>query len=188
MLYKWAPSSENVSLRVCDQLRFKPACSASEASYRLDISDLETRNIILSKERTTKALIRLRGCAGWSVPLLFAYDDTFLHDLAQMSHSKTKTTKWPVRPAKTQISLGIHPVWSVFAMPAWVAKEPRFLHGNSKDWSDYAQADLSLRWVHKSFCWLCHAATQMSQLTGKRTVASHDSWSLKHTCAGPEWS
>ena len=25
------------------------------------------------------------------------------------------TNKWPVHPAKTQISLGIHPVWSVFA-------------------------------------------------------------------------
>ena len=28
----------------------------------------------------------------------------------------TKPTKWPVRPAKTQISLSIHPVWSVFAV------------------------------------------------------------------------
>ena len=27
-----APSSENVSSRVCDQLRFKPACSATETS------------------------------------------------------------------------------------------------------------------------------------------------------------
>ena len=29
-----------------------------------------------------------------------------------MSHSTTKPTKWPVRPAKTQIGLGIRPVWS----------------------------------------------------------------------------
>ena len=28
--------------------------------------------MILSKTRKTKALIRLRGCAGWSAPLLFA--------------------------------------------------------------------------------------------------------------------
>ena len=33
-----------------------------------------SKDIILSKQRTTKALIRLRGCAGWSAPLLFAYD------------------------------------------------------------------------------------------------------------------
>ena len=31
--------------------------------------------------------------------------------LPQMSRS-TRQIKWPVRPAKTQISLGIHPVWS----------------------------------------------------------------------------
>ena len=29
---------------------------------------------MLSKQRTIKALIRLRGCAGWYAPLLFAYD------------------------------------------------------------------------------------------------------------------
>ena len=28
----WALSSENVSTGVCDQLRFKPACSATETS------------------------------------------------------------------------------------------------------------------------------------------------------------
>ena len=25
----------------------------------------------------------------------------------------------------------------------------------SSDWAD-AQADLSLRWAHRSFCWFCH--------------------------------
>ena len=40
----------------------------------LEILVTEIRDITLSRQRTTKALIRLRGCAGWSVPLLFAYD------------------------------------------------------------------------------------------------------------------
>ena len=40
---------------------------------RLEILAKETRDITLSRQRTTKALIRLRGCAGWSAPLLFAY-------------------------------------------------------------------------------------------------------------------
>ena len=31
----------------------------------------------------------------------------------------TKPTKWHVRPAKTQISMGIHPVWSEFSLSAW---------------------------------------------------------------------
>ena len=34
---------------------------------------LTSIGMILYKQRTTKALIRLRGCAGWSEPLLFAY-------------------------------------------------------------------------------------------------------------------
>ena len=29
------------------------------------------------------------------------------------------------------------------------------------DWSSAAQADLSLRWAHMSFCWFCHAVAQM---------------------------
>ena len=59
---------------VCDQVRLKPAYSATGASMRLEILVTETRDTTLSSQRTTKALIRLRGCAGWSAPLLFAYD------------------------------------------------------------------------------------------------------------------
>ena len=33
-----------------------------------------------------------------------------------MNRRMTKPTKWHVRPAKTRISLGIHPIWSVFAV------------------------------------------------------------------------
>ena len=34
----------------------------------------------------------------------------------KLNRSMTKQTKLPVCPAKTQISLGIDPVWSVFAV------------------------------------------------------------------------
>ena len=70
-----------------------------------------------------------------------------------LSHSMTKQTKWHERPAKTQISLGIRPVWSESSLCAqWAAKDPRFLHADSKDWSDWAdaQANLRLRWAHVS--------------------------------------
>ena len=33
--------------------------------------------------------------------------------------SMSKPTKWPVRPAKTQISLGICPVWSESSLSTW---------------------------------------------------------------------
>ena len=49
---------------------------------------------MLSRQRTTKALIRLRGCAGWSAPLLFAYDiNRFSQEVAQM-HLYQGTCKW----------------------------------------------------------------------------------------------
>ena len=45
-----------------------------------------------------------------------------------------KSSKMTLRPAKTQISLGIHPVWSESSLCAqWVAKDPSFLHVDSED-------------------------------------------------------
>ena len=48
---------------VCDQLRLKPACSATETSLGLEISAIASRGIILSRQRTTKVVIILCGCA-----------------------------------------------------------------------------------------------------------------------------
>ena len=65
-----------------------------------------------------------------------------------------KTNKMSVRLAKTQISLGIRPVWSVFAVcmkKAWVLSYPSSTQRRLwSDWAD-AQADLSLRCVHTHF-------------------------------------
>ena len=86
---------------------------------------------------------------------------------SKISCLMTKPTKWHVRPAKTQISLGIRPVWSESSLSAWRNHGPLATHwAHSEDWSDCtdAQADLSLRWAHiyfvgfvmswlKSFCW-----------------------------------
>ena len=69
-----------------------------------------------------------------------------------------------VRPAKTQISLGIRPVWSESSLSAWRKLGSIATHwAHGKDWSDWAdaQADLSLHWAHTPFCWFCHEATQM---------------------------
>ena len=68
---------------VCDQVRLKPACSASETIYSLEILEIVSIGIKLSTRRTTKVLIRLRGCAGRSAPSLFAYAiNRFSHDMA----------------------------------------------------------------------------------------------------------
>ena len=51
-----------------------------------------------------------------------------------MSRLMTKPTKWHVRPAKTQISLGIRSVWSESSLCAqWVAKDTSFLHAGNED-------------------------------------------------------
>ena len=55
-----------------------------------------------------------------------------------------------MRLAKTQISLGILPVWSESSLSAW-RKRGSLAQGRLwSDWAD-AQADLSLRWAHSHF-------------------------------------
>ena len=64
---------------VCDKGRLKPACTATENSWSLEISAIASIGITLSRQRTIKALIRLRG----SAPLLFAYGkNRFSHNVA----------------------------------------------------------------------------------------------------------
>ena len=59
-----------------------------------------------------------------------------------------KTNEMGVRTAKTQISLGISPVWSVFAVRSMGHKVSSCRQQRLwSDWAD-AQADPSLRWAH----------------------------------------
>ena len=52
-----------------------------------------------------------------------------------------------MRPAKTQISLGIRPVWLESSLCAqWVANDPRFLHADNED-SDQTGRMHRLIWV-----------------------------------------
>ena len=67
-----------------------------------------------------------------------------------------------MRPAKTQISLGIHPVWSVSSLSPWTNLGSLATHSvHSKDSDQIGQADLSLCWAHKSFYWFRHVTSQM---------------------------
>ena len=82
----------------------------------------------------------------------------------KMSRLMTKPTKWHVRPAKTQISLGIRPVWSEFSQSAWRKLGSLTTH--------FAQAKTLIRlggcpgWSEsslgaQSFWWLSHEAAQI---------------------------
>ena len=85
-----------------------------------------------------------------------------------MSGSTTKPSKWPVRQGKTR--------------SAWRKLESLATHWtHSEDWSDWAdaQADLSLRWVHRSFCWFCHTAAQI--LTGLEQLKDREYLGTVHS-------
>ena len=57
---------------VSDKVRLKPVSSATETSEKIENLLVACLDMILSNKRITKALIRLRRCAGWSAPLLLA--------------------------------------------------------------------------------------------------------------------
>ena len=63
-----------------------------------------------------------------------------------LSRLMTKPTKWLVRPSKTQISLGIRPVWSDSSLCALRVSKKRFLHVDSED-SDQTGQMPRLIWV-----------------------------------------
>ena len=61
-----------------------------------------------------------------------AQPSLFAHTIYEPRHDKTN--KATVRPAKTQNSLGIRPVWSESSLCAQlVTKDPGFLHTDSED-------------------------------------------------------
>ena len=102
-----------------------------------------------------KAMVFACGSSCTSPSLCFIRT-SFLELILESAH--VKTSKMTVRPAKTQISLGMHPVWSESSLCAqWVAKDRSFLLADSdmsrRLWSDWA--DLSPRWAHMPFCWFC---------------------------------
>ena len=65
----------------------------------------------------------------------------------KMSRHMTKPTKWPVRTAKTRISLGIRPVWSEPSLSTWRNLGSLAIHwAHSKD-SDQTGRMPRLIWV-----------------------------------------
>ena len=64
-------------------------------------------------------------------------------------------------PAKTQISLGICPIWSEFSLSAWRKLGFLAIHwAHREDWSEsllYAQ----------SFCWFCYEAAKIKVFDSK---------------------
>ena len=90
----------------------------------------------------------------------------------------TKPTKCHVCPAKTQISLGVCQVLSessIFTGRS-IGSLAYPLSAQRRLWSDWtgAQADLSFRWAHWSFCWFCHAQAHILKLYRYKKIAGKD--------------
>ena len=72
----------------------------------------------------------------------------FIHSAGKLYEPPPdKTNNVALRLAKTQISLGIRPVWSESLLcTQWVAKDPSFLHADSEE-SDQTGQMPRLIWV-----------------------------------------
>ena len=74
-----------------------------------------------------------------------------LHEHTCMSRLMTKRTKWLVRPAKTQTSLGICPVWSESSLSAW--RKLGFLDTHWAHSEDSDQSSLGARAILFVLSW-----------------------------------
>ena len=73
--------------RVGDELRLKPACSARKTSFGLEISAFASRGIVLSRQRTTKAVVILCGWACYPVFEISTSPTLASHGLVGLAHS-----------------------------------------------------------------------------------------------------
>ena len=107
----------------------------------------------------------------------------------KMSRLVTKPTKWHVHPAKTQISLGIRPVWSESSLFAWRklgSLATHWAHSEALwlDWVD-SQADLSrLRWAHSHFVGFVWSESSLFAWRKLGSLATHWAHSLIWVFAG----
>ena len=125
---------------LCAQRRLRSAWASAQSDQSLRCPHEESLGPSLPTERKAKTLIRLGGC---SLLLLWFINISRLY----MSRLMTKQTKWHVRPAKTQISLGIRPVWSESSLSAWRKLGSFATHWAQSEDSDQTGRMPRLIWV-----------------------------------------
>ena len=116
------------------------------AFYMTKCDENHSKNLdILQYEITLGTYFTICLCISvWLFPL------RKMNELQHDNQQKDLCTQWIHRLA-----------WAGRMKKLWVLTNTHWAH--SEDWSDWVdvQADLSLRWAHKSFCWFCHASSQM---------------------------
>ena len=112
---------------------------------RFRTPDLSLRSPTLYHWATALPALELNRLTTWKCDV----QASPIINIIEPRHDKTNNVA--VRPAKTQISLGIRSVWSESSLCAqWVAKDPSFLHADSEDSDQTGRMPrlICLRWAH----------------------------------------
>ena len=72
-LIRYGPRREQTCLWGFRQSVIQTSLLSTETSKKIEISLIASLDMLLCSKQVTKALTRLRGCAGWCVHLLFAH-------------------------------------------------------------------------------------------------------------------
>ena len=103
---------------ISDKARLKLVSLATETSWKIEILLKASWDMILSSEQITKALVSLRGWAGWSAPLLFANPKRQVlpwrgpYGCSENSWSTNVVCWWPLQKVWTQIRPDKMSSWS----------------------------------------------------------------------------
>ena len=118
--------------------------------------------------------------AGWVLPVRKPEDRfSHSHDEARLIGGldlMTIPTKWHVRPAKTQFSLCIRPVWSETSLSAWTklwSSATHWAHSEDSDQTGQMPRRSESSLGAQSFCWFCHEAAQIT-INSQNSVFSDD--------------
>ena len=120
--------------------------------------------VILLWTSSTKAYVFASCKMIVSVHCCVVFESPAMH----LSRLMSESIKWHMRPAKTQISLGIRPVWSEASLAAW-----RKLGSLATHWAHSEDSDQTGRmggcpgWSDSSlgaqtFCWFYHEVAHLS--------------------------
>ena len=102
--------------------------------------------------------------------------------IQDLSHSMTEPTKWPLRPAKTQVSLGVHLIWLESLLPAWRNLGPLAILRAHNDDSDQTVQMPRLIWVFAVCTGHFVGLIMLWLLCYIESVHTSDSWNQASVC------
>ena len=120
-----------------------------ETTFKLSVSLIAEECVTVTKRKIIPIYINEKTNIGqWNFKNRFTTTALYsIYVRVYMSRLMTKPTRWHVRPAKTQISLGIRPVWSESSLSAWRKLGSLATHWAHSEGSDQTRRMHRLIWV-----------------------------------------